>query len=84
MHASPRSHGIWGKFFYICLSFVRLLTVMGQPFAFGQLHIGKDRLEGGILRGAGIDAEADFAPPLPYMANTHLGEGHTIGGHSMQ
>ena len=60
--------------------FIRLLTVVGQPFAFRQRHIGKYSLEGRILRGAGVDAEADFSAALPHMANPHLGEMDAVGG----
>ena len=62
------------------LYFVRLLAVMGQPFAFGQRHVGKDWLEGGLLGRAGIDAEADLTATLPHMADPHLREIFAVGG----
>ena len=67
-----------GTSILLCFYFIRLLTVVGQPFTFGQFHIRENCLEGGILRRAGIDAEADFSAALPHVAHTHLGEIHTI------
>ena len=53
---------------------------MGQPLAFGARHVGKYRLEGGILRGTGIDAKANFSSSPPHMAHTHLGEMLAVSG----
>ena len=60
--------------------FVRLLAVMGQPFAVSQFHVSKDCPERGILRGAGINAEADLFAALPHVADAHLGEGVAVNG----
>ena len=53
---------------------------MGKPFTFGQFHVCENGLEGRILRGTGIDAEADLAASLPHMADAHLGKILTVGG----
>ena len=59
---------------------IRLLPVVGQPFAITQFHIGKDRFKGRILGRAGIDTKADLASRLPHVAHTHLGEDFAICG----
>ena len=59
---------------------VRLLAVMGLPGAIGHFHIRKDGFEAGILRAAGVDAEADPACAFPHVTDPHLGEDHTVRG----
>ena len=60
--------------------FVRSLTIVGKPLALRHCHIGEGCLEGGILRAASINAEADFSATMPHMTNTHLSEMLPIGG----
>ena len=57
---------------------VRLLSVVWEPFAFGQLHIGKGCPERRILGAASIDAKANASAALPHMAHTHLLENNTV------
>lgn len=59
---------------------VRRLTIMGQPLAVGQLHVGESRFEGRILRAAGVNPKVDFIRPLPHMADSHLREMRSILG----
>ena len=40
---------------------VRLLSVVGLPFAFRHRYVREGGFEGGFLRAAGINAEADGA-----------------------
>ena len=46
------------------LLFIRLLTVMREPFTFCHFHIGKCGLEGRILGAAGIDAKGYLTAAL--------------------
>ena len=59
-------------------NFVRRLPIVGQPFAFGQLHIRENCTEGRVLRAAGIHAKPDFALRFMQMADAHLMERLTI------
>ena len=45
---------------------------MSQPFALRETQVRKGCLKRGILRGAGIDAEADLLSSLPHVADAHL------------
>ena len=47
---------------------------MGQPLAVCDTHVGEAGGEGGVLRGAGVDAEADGAAALVQVADAHLAE----------
>ena len=47
---------------------------MRFPGAFRDLHVGKHRCKAGILRAAGVDAEANPPAAFPHMANPHLAE----------
>ena len=66
--------------YFICASnfVIRLLPVVGQPFAVRNVHMGKRRLKGRILRAAGVHAESDLIGRLPHMADAHLREMLTI------
>ena len=58
--------------------FVRRLSIMCKPPAFGQLHFRKDSAEGRILGAAGINAEADFLSRFVQMTDAHLLEHHAV------
>ena len=60
--------------------FVRFLAIVGQPFALGQLHMGKDRPERRIFRTAGVNSELNFPRSLMQMADSHLVEHHAVFG----
>ena len=51
---------------------------MGFPSAFRHVQIRKHRREAGLLRAAGIDAEANLPGPFPHVADPHLGEMHPV------
>ena len=53
---------------------IRCLTVVSLPLTGAQRHMRKARPKGGVLRAAGIDAEADLAASSVKMADTHLTE----------
>ena len=67
-----------GKVFSSFGFFVRRLSIMCQPPAFGQLHLGKYSAEGRILGAAGINAEADFLLRFVQMTDAHLLEHHAV------
>lgn len=60
--------------------FVRFLTIVGQPFALGQLHMGKDRPERRIFRTAGVDTELNLTFGFMQVADAHLVEPYAIRG----
>lgn len=53
---------------------------MGQPLAVCDTHVGEAGGEGGVLRGAGVDAEADGAAALVQVADAHLAEVEPVLG----
>ena len=53
---------------------------MGQPLAGTEVEVGEICLEGGVLRGAGIDPEADLAASLFEVGDPHLLEVDAILG----
>ena len=53
---------------------------MRLPGAFRHPHLRKDRREAGVLRAAGVDAEADRPRALPHMADAHLGKALSVFG----
>ena len=61
------------------LLFVRLLTVMCEPFAFCYFHISEGCFEGWIFRAASIDTEGDFTTTLIKMTDSHLREFFAVG-----
>lgn len=66
--------------FFLCAqydpacSLIRLLPVMRLPPAFRELHIGKYRSKGRVLRRTRIDAEPDLPLSFVHMADPHLAE----------
>jgi len=62
------------------LFFIRLLSVVRKPSALGHGHVCERRLEGGILRAAGVYAEADRAFAVGHMTHAHLLENLAVFG----
>ena len=53
---------------------------MRLPLTFQKRHVREHGLKGGVLRGAGVDAEPDSAIPLAHMADAHLAKAHAVDG----
>ena len=56
------------------LFFIRMLTVVSLPCAFGYLQVCEDGGEGGFLWRAGIDTKTDFISCGIHVADAHLTE----------
>lgn len=69
-----------GTFLAAADSFIRLLSVMRLPPAFCDLHIGKYRFKGRVLRRTCVDAEPDLPVSLMHMADPHLAERDPVRG----
>ena len=64
-------------FFYASAHFyklIRLLPIVSFPSAFSQFHVGKDRLERGVFRRAGIYAKLNLTATLMHVTYAHLRE----------
>ena len=64
-------------FFFYAAHFyklIRLLPIVSFPSAFSQFHVGKDRLERGVFRRAGIYAKLNLTASLMHVTYAHLRE----------